>query len=92
MKKNYFHSEKDDEPEPVWPVIRDRLDILIGPAKNWHTAQVIAEIPEMAKHFTQAYPEILFCYEDLRLALHDLGIPYERNEHNNKYYYLANWK
>ena len=53
---------------------------------------IMATPAQMALHFHQAYPEVGLTMEDLRLALHDLNIPYERNEYNDKFYYLANWK
>ena len=93
MKKR-FNNDYDDEEEekaPSWPAIRDLFKQLISPAKDWPESDCLGTISDMAKHFSQAYPEVMFTVEDLRLALYDMGIPYERNENNNKHYYLAKW-
>lgn len=93
MKKRKYPFDDDDEPvEPTWPAVRDLFSGLIVPAKDWLDAELIAEPREMAGHFIAAYPEAAITMEDLRLALHDLRIPFERNEHNSKFYYLAKWR
>ena len=91
MKKQQFQDNDDDVPAPTWPAVRDLLQQLIMPAQ-WENAMIMATPAQMALHFHQAYPEVGLTMEDLRLALHDLNIPYERNEYNDKFYYLANWK
>lgn len=91
-KRGFLDDDEDDEPVPTWPAIRDLYSQLIEKAKDWETADIIAEPVEMAAHLVQAYPEVNLSMEDLRLALHDLNIGFERNEFNNKFYYLANWK
>lgn len=93
MRGHKHHEEEDDEPKaPTWPAVRDLFAQLIARCSDWEEAQIIALPVDMAAHFHQAYPEANLCMEDLRLALHDLNIPYERNEHNDKFYYLANWR
>lgn len=81
-----------EEKEPTWPAIRDLFQQIIEPAKNWQDAQIVASPEEMIAHFHEAFPDVSIWGDDMRLALHDLRIPFERNEHNNKYYYLAKWK
>lgn len=89
----YFMLESDELPrEPTWPAMRDLFDQIIEKASGWEDATLIATYNEMLEHFSDAYPDVNYCPSDLTLALHDLQIPYERNEHNNKYYYLAKWK
>jgi len=97
-KKSAWDDDDDDDESPkkpekdYWITIRDLLDQIIVKNDDWTTAGIIAELVDMANVFRQQYPEVIFCIEDLRMALHDLNIGYERNEHNNKFYYLANWK
>jgi len=94
MRKHY-DDDDDDEPKeikPTWPAIRDLFEQLIRPAKDWQEAEIIADNSEMAACFISSYPDVMLLFDDMRLALHDLKIPYERNEHNNKFYYLANWR
>lgn len=93
--RRHYDDDEDDEPKeikPTWPAIRDLFEQLIKPAKDWEHAQIIADSSEMAGHFMRSYPDTLLLFTDMRLALHDLNIPYERNEHNNKFYYLADWR
>jgi len=89
--KNFKH-EDDEPPEPNWPAIRDLFAQYIEPAKSWEDADCLGELHIMAAHFCQACPNVEFTFEDLKLALYDLNISYERNEHNGKFYYLAKWK
>ena len=77
--------------EPTWPALRDLFGQIIVRARNWQDAEIIATQEEMAEHFSNAYPDVNFWPSDIPLALHDLNIPYERNENNNKFYYLAKW-
>lgn len=87
--------EDNDQPKklnaPTWPAVRDLLAQIIIRAKGWHDADLIATQKEMFQHFQEAFPGASLYPSDLILALHDLNVPYERNEHNNKYYYLAKW-
>lgn len=78
-------------PQDTWLAVRDLFSQLIRPAKGWEDADIIAEPAEMAQRFRQAYPEKKLFLEDMRLALHDLNISFERNEHNDKFYYLASY-
>jgi hypothetical protein len=83
----------EDKPkEPTWPAIRDLFSQIITSASDWNDAKIIASSDEMMQHFHEAFPDVSLWESDMRLALHDLGIPFERNEHNNKYYYLARWR
>lgn len=81
----------DKEPKELrWPAIRDLFAQIIKKS-DWQHADIVATPQEMSEHFEKAFPDVYVSMSDLRLALHDLNIPYERNEHNNKYYYLAKW-
>jgi hypothetical protein len=86
-----FDNFEDDAPESKWPIIKDLFSSVIKPAKDWPEADCLGDINDMAMHFRNAFPEQIFTIEDLRLALHDMNIKFERNENNNKYYYLATW-
>lgn len=87
------HPESDDEEvKPNWPVIRDLFSQVIEPARTWEQADCLGELNDMAKHFTRAFPGVFYSIDDMKLALHDLNIPLERNEHNNRFYYLAKWR
>jgi hypothetical protein len=93
----FFGDDDDgDEPKkerkPSWPAIRDLFSTIIAPANGWQDASLIADEDEMRTHFYNAFPDVTLWFDDIRLALHALDIPYERNEHNNKWYYLARWK
>lgn len=74
-----------------WKEVSSLFSTVITPTKDWTQADCLGDINEMAVHFTNAFPEHQFSIEDLRLALHDMNVPFERNEHNNKWYYLAKW-
>jgi len=78
--------------EPTWTAIRDLFDQIIVRAKNWQDAEIIATPEDMADHFQNAFPDVNLWPSDIPLALHDLNIPFERNENNNKFYYLARWR
>jgi hypothetical protein len=82
---------KKEQKESNWIAIRDLFGQLIRPAR-WNNAEIISTAEQMADHFQNAYPGVFFSLEDLKLALHDLNIPFERNEHNNEFYYLAKWR
>jgi hypothetical protein len=93
-----WHSESDvgwndaGLPAENWIAVRDLFELLIVKAPDWENADIVEEPEGMAKIFKTAYPEKSVWMEDMRLALHDLNVPFERNEHNNKFYYLAKWK
>lgn len=72
--------------------IQDLFDQIIVAAKNWQDAEIIATPEEMADHFQNAFPEVNLGPSDIPLSLHHLNIPFERNENNNKFYYLARWR
>jgi len=97
-KKWPWDDDEDDDEKPkkpkveYWKVVKDLLEQTIVKNGDWQTAEIIAELEEMINIFRKQYPEVIFSVEDLRLALHDLNIDYERNEHNDRFYYLANWK
>ena len=90
-RKSIYDEDDDDQPDS-WEAVRDLFQQLIKPCFKWHEADIIAEPNEMAAYFRQHYPGVKLLMEDLRLAMHDLNVPFERNEHNNKFYYLAKWK
>jgi hypothetical protein len=92
MKKYEEDDEEFEQKDPSWWAVKDLFEELIVKAKGWEDAQIFAEPLDMAGYFRQAYPEVRLTMEDLRLALHDLNVPFERNEHNAKFYYLAKWK
>jgi hypothetical protein len=89
---DFFNEGESKKSKDNWKVVRDLLASLLGPAKDWADADCLGDLNDMAIRFTEAYPDVNCTVEDLRLALHDLNISYERNEHNNKYYYLAKWR
>jgi hypothetical protein len=79
----------DDEEKPakqVWPQIVDLFSNEIGPAKDWQDADIVGSMEDICKIFNEGFPGALFFTADA------MRIPHERNEHNNKYYYLAKWK
>jgi hypothetical protein len=92
MRRNFDDDDDEKEPEPTWPAIRDLFANLIIKAKDWPDAELTAEPRDMIACFKQAYPEVIITMEDMRLALYDLGVPFERNEFNSKFYYLARYK
>lgn len=81
----------EEKKAPNWQAVRDLFAQLIEPA-NWQSGDLIVKPDEMLEHFQNAYPGVDIWLEDMKLALHDLNIPFERNEHNNEFYYLARWK
>lgn len=89
-----IHEESEEtEQEPNWPAIRDLFSQIIGPARSWPEADCFGELKQMADIFSKSFPGVHYTYpEDIQLALHDLNIDPERNEHNNKFYYLAKWR
>jgi hypothetical protein len=90
--KKHFEDSEDEENKDNWLAVRDCLSQIIEKAKDWTDADCLSDLNDMAQHFTRAYPDVHCTVQDLRMALHDLNINQERNEHNNKYYYLAKWK
>jgi len=91
MKKRHEEDDEDEKPDN-WKVIRDLFISVIEPARDWPDADLVETLKGMGEKFSNSFPGVRFTYDDLKLALYDMGILFERNEHNNKFYYLAKWR
>jgi hypothetical protein len=90
--KKHFEDPEDEENKDNWLAVRDQLATIIEKADDWADADCLSDLSDMARHFMEAFPDVHCTVQDLRMALRDLNIDQERNEHNDKYYYLAKWK
>jgi|GEM_PF-6008023 len=87
------HEEEDKDDKPAaWIIIRDLFILDIEPAKSWAEADCLGDLSEMCAVFSNAHPSVFFLPNHMELALYDMNIKFERNEHNNKFYYLAKWR
>jgi DNA invertase Pin-like site-specific DNA recombinase len=92
MGKKYHDEDDEDEKPENWPAIRDLFAQVIQPAKDWTDADIIESVSGMAEKFSNSFPGVAYTFDDLKLALFDMNVSFERNEHNNKFYYLAKWR
>jgi hypothetical protein len=89
-KRRHEEDDFSDDKTTNWEVLRNLLTLHIS-GSTWTDADSIASLDDLYDQVRNILPAVSFSHEDLQLALYSLSVPFERNEHNNKFYYLVKW-